>query len=371
MRPSHVEVDLDAIRSNVAAIAAAIAPAAVCAVVKADGYGHGDVPSAEMALEGGAEWLAVALVEEGIRLREAGIAVPILLLSEPTLDEIPHVLEWDLVPTVYRSKFTAALASHPDFRQPLPVHLKVDTGMHRVGADPRHALDLAVQINDEPRLELQGVWTHFSVADEDAEFTKEQIHRFDEFVADLADRDIEPPMLHAANTAGGLMFPEARYSMVRAGLGIYGLRPAPETAPGVPLAPAMRVVSAVSYIRSLPAGARPSYGRRRPMPAAGRVATVPIGYADGVYRRLSSVGGEVLIRGKRYPYAGTVTMDQIVVDVGNDPVEVGDEVVVMGRQGDVAVTAEQWAQWMDTINYEVVCNFGPRLPRHYKRGVDG
>jgi alanine racemase len=363
-------VDLDAIGSNVAAIAAAVAPAVVCAVVKADGYGHGDVPSAEVALEGGAEWLAVALVEEGIRLREAGIAVPILLLSEPTLDEIPHVIEWDLVPTVYRRSFADALASELHSQQPLPVHLKVDTGMHRVGADPGYALDLAVQINNDPRLELQGVWTHFSVADEDPELTKEQIHRFDGFVAALTERDIEPPMLHAANTAGGLMFPDARYSMVRAGLGIYGLRPAPDTAPGVPLLPAMRVVSAVSYVRSLPAGARPSYGRRRPMPAAGRVATVPIGYADGVYRRLSSVGGKVLIRGRRYPYAGTVTMDQIVVDVGSDPVEVGDEVVVMGHQGDSAVTADEWAQWMDTINYEVVCNFGPRLPRRYKRGID-
>ena len=156
--------------------------------------------------------------------------------------------------------------------------------------------------------------------------------------------------------------------MVRAGLGIYGLRPAPGVGPEVPLRPAMRVVSAVSYVRRYPAGTRPSYGRRRPLPVAGKVATVPIGYADGVSRRLSSVGGEVLIRGKRYPYAGTVTMDQVVVDVGMDPVEVGDEVVVMGVQGTQQVSAEQWAEWMETINYEVVCNFGPRLPRQYRRG---
>jgi alanine racemase len=240
--------------------------------------------------------------------------------------------------------------------------------MHRVGAPPETALDLAVMIDEDPRLELQGVWTHFAVADEDADFTKTQISRFDEFVAALADLGIEPPLLHAANTAGGLMFPEARYSMVRVGLGLYGLRPAPDTAPELALQPAMRVLSAVSLVRDLPAGARPSYGRRRAMPTAGRVATVPIGYADGVYRRLSSVGGEVLIRGKRYPYAGTVTMDQIVVDVGNDDVAVGDEVVVMGAQGLAAVTAEDWAGWMDTINYEVICNFGPRLPRHYRRG---
>lgn len=367
MRPSHVEVDLNAIRSNVAAIAAAVEPAMLCAVVKADGYGHGDVPAAEMALEGGAQWLAVALVEEGIRLREASIDVPILLLSEPTAEEASLAVKWDLVPTVYRESFTRILAATGDSDRALPVHLKVDTGMHRVGASPEDAYALAVQIDKDPRLELQGVWTHLSVADEDPDFTMEQVNRFDAFVAELAAAGIQPPMLHAANTAGGLMFPEARYSMVRAGLGIYGLRPAPDTAPNIELRPAMRVISAVSYMRQLPEGARPSYGRRRPLPKAGKVATIPIGYADGVYRRLSSVGGEVLIRGKRYPYAGTVTMDQIVVDVGDDEIAVGDEVVVMGAQGTDKISAEEWAAWMDTINYEVVCNFGPRLPRHYRR----
>lgn len=370
MRPSHVEVDLTAIRHNARAIAEAVSPAMLCAVVKADGYGHGDVPAAEMAIEGGAQWLAVALVEEGIRLRDAGIGVPVLLLSEPTKEEAALAVRWNLVPTVYRHTFAESLAAEIEDGTVLPVHLKVDTGMHRVGASPDAALELAVFVHEHPRLELQGVWTHFSVADEDPEYTKEQIRRFDDFIALLAERRIEPLMLHAANTAGGLMFDQARYSMVRAGLGIYGLRPAPDTAPDLELRPAMRVISAVSFVRELPAGARPSYGRRRPMPAAGRVATVPIGYADGVYRRLSSVGGEVLIRGKRYPYAGTVTMDQIVVDVGSDEVEVGDEVVVMGTQGLAAVTAEEWAGWMDTINYEVVCNFGPRLPRHYRRGCE-
>ncbi|MDJ0922939.1 MAG: alanine racemase [Acidimicrobiia bacterium] len=368
MRPSHVEVDLEAIRSNVATIAAAVEPAMVCAVVKADGYGHGDIPAAEMALEGGAAWLAVALVEEGIRLREAGIDAPVLLLSEPTPEEAPQVVKWRLVPTVYRHGFLDILAEIDSAGAQYPVHLKVDTGMHRVGAAPRVAAELAHRIHDDPGFELQGVWTHFAVAEEDAAYTNEQIDRFDAFVAELAASGIRPSLLHAANTAGGLLYPAARYSMVRAGIGIYGLRPAPDVAPEVRLQPAMRVVSAVSYVRDYPAGARPSYGRRRPLPDAGRVATVPIGYADGVSRRLSSVGGEVLVRGKRYPYAGTVTMDQIVVDVGADPIEVGDEVVVMGAQGNEEVSADNWAEWMDTINYEVVCNFGPRLPRHYRRG---
>ena len=294
--------------------------------------------------------------------------MPILLLSEPTVEDAPLVVELDLVPTVYRRSFIETLASQIGEGTTLPVHLKVDTGMHRVGAAPADALGLASLVVQSPQLELQGVWTHFAVAEEDPYFTKEQIRRFDDFVGTLATRGISPALLHAANTAGGLSFPEARYSMVRAGLGIYGLRPAPGVAPEVPLRPAMRVTSAVSYIREHPAGVRPSYGRRRPLPTAGRVATVPIGYADGVYRRLASVGGEVLIRGKRYSYAGTVTMDQIVIDVGNDDIAVGDEVVVMGKQGVGEVSAEDWADWMQTINYEVVCNFGPRLPRHYRRG---
>jgi len=368
LRPSHVEVDLEAIRANVAAIAEAVSPAAVCAVVKADGYGHGDVPSAQMALEGGAQWLAVALIEEGIRLREAGLQVSVLLLSEPTPADAHLTVKWNLVPTVYRNSFVDALSEAVGDGPVVPVHLKVDTGMHRVGASPETALELAQSIEQNPRLDLQGVWTHFAVAEEDDEYTRAQIARFDEVVGRLAAMGINPPLLHAANTAGGLAYPEARYSMVRAGLGIYGLRPAPDVAPEVLLRPAMRVVSAVSHTRRYKAGTRPSYGRRRPLPAEATVATVPIGYADGVSRILSSVGGEALIRGKRYPYAGTVTMDQVVIDVGDDPVEVGDEVVVMGVQGSEAVSAEQWAEWMGTINYEVVCHFGPRLPRQYRRG---
>jgi alanine racemase len=320
-----------------------------------------------MALEGGARWLAVALVEEAIRLREAGIEAPVLLLSEPTAADAPLVVKWSVVPTVYRSNFIKAL-SNAGGAKPLPVHLKVDTGMHRVGAAPDVAIELARDIEANPNLDLQGLWTHFAVAEEDAGYTGSQIDRFDAVVRELAAEGINPALLHAANTAGGLVFPEARYSMVRAGLGIYGLRPAPDTAPEVPLQPAMRVVSAVSYLRRYPMGTRPSYGRRRPLPGSGTVATIPIGYADGISRRLSSVGGEVLIRGKRYPFAGTVTMDQIMVDVGDDPVQVGDEVVVMGVQGNQEVSADQWAAWMDTINYEIVCNFGPRLPRRYRRG---
>ncbi len=369
MRPSWIEIDLDAIESNVRAIREAISPTVVCAVVKADGYGHGDVPVARAAITGGATHLAVALVSEGVRLREAGIEAPILVLSEPLSEEIETVIDWSLTPIVYRQHFVDAVAETADRlgNAPYPVHLKVDTGMHRVGASPVDAIDLARRISADERLILEGIATHLSVAEEDAEFTARQVGALTRFRDLLASEGIDVQYVHAANTAGALDHADARLDLARIGLGIYGLRPSPETGSGLDLKPAMRVVSAVSFVQRLPAGARPSYGRARALERPSTVATVPLGYADGIPRRLSSLGGEVLINGKRYPFAGTVTMDQVMIAVGDDPVAVGDEVVFIGTQGEEEVTATEWADLLSTINYEVVCQFGPRLPRRYVR----
>ena len=369
MRPSWIEVDLDAIESNVRVIRAAISPAAVCAVVKADGYGHGAVPAAHAAVAGGATWLAVALVSEGVQLREGGIDIPILVLSEPLKEELNTLVEWSLTPIAYRGDFIDAVAETAarEDATPYPVHLKVDTGMHRVGADPITAIDLARRIDADDRLVLEGVATHFPVAEADPDYTGRQVAALTQFHDLLSSEGIDVDCVHAANTAGGLEHPASRFDFVRVGLGIYGLRPAPDVGVDLALTPAMRVVSAVTFVQRLPAGARPSYGRVRPLAEPSTVATVPLGYADGIPRRLSDLGGEVLIRGKRYPYAGTVTMDQVVIDVGGDLVEVGDEVVFIGRQGDEEVTATEWAGLLSTINYEVVCQFGPRLPRRYFR----
>ena len=372
MRPSWIAVDLDAIEANAAAIARAVQPAALCAVIKADAYGHGDVPVAEAALRGGAAWLGVAIVSEGIRLREAGIEAPILILAEPEVSDIPSIISWNLTPTVYRQAFTTALAKAAEAADTVvPVHLKVDTGMHRVGADPDDAISMAQLAHDHEHLDLEAIWTHFAVAESDPEFTEQQIQRFHEFRKRVEDEGIVPEMAHAANTAGALDYPDARNDLVRVGLGLYGLRPAPHVGANVELRPAMRVLSRVSHTRRLPADSRPSYGRTRPLPAAATVATVPIGYADGIARRLATTGGEVLINGKRYPFAGTVTMDQIVIDVGDDPVAAGDEVMLLGPQGADEISAEEWAERLDTINYEIVCAFGPRLPRTYTGGSDG
>ncbi len=362
MRPSWIEVDLSAIRDNVKAVAAAVTPAEVCAAVKADGYGHGDVPVAEAALEAGATRLAVALVSEGIGLREAGIDAPIVLLSEPLIEDAAEVIRWRLTPSVYRRSFLDALLTVAPTGY--PVHVKIDTGMHRVGAAPEMALELAAAVAGGPLL-LEGVWTHFPVSEEDFDFTAQQVSALEGFLERLAAQGIRPELVHAANTAGALAHPAARRDFVRIGIGMYGLRPAPGFAPEVPLRPAMRLLSRVVHLQRLPAGARPSYGRRRPLAAESTVATVPVGYADGLTRRLAVTGGGALIRGTRYPFAGTITMDQALIDLGDDPVDLGDDVVFLGHQGGAEITADDWAERLDTVNWEVVCGFGPRLPRRY------
>jgi alanine racemase len=356
LRPTYAEIDLGAIRHNVTAFRDLLSPSELCVVVKADAYGHGDAPVAEAAMDAGASWLAVALVEEGIRLREAGVETPILVLSEPEPRSAMEVRKWGLTPTVYSLAFVEALA---DTGAAFEVQVKVDTGMHRVGTAPGLLHDLMTAIGAAPRLEVAALWTHFPVADEDSEFTRHQIGLFEETVSRY-----EVPMIHMANTAGATLFPEARRSMCRIGLGIYGLHPCAATREVIDLQPAMRIVSHVAHMQRLEAGVRPSYGRIRALPADGLVATVPIGYADGYPRRLSREAS-VLIGGQRHPLAGTVTMDQIVVDVGDADVGIGDEVVLLGRQGDGEVTADEWAELLSTVTYEVVCGIGPRVPRRY------
>lgn len=367
MRPSRVVVDLDAITANVAAFVAYVNGALVCPAVKADGYGHGDVPVGEAAIAGGAERLSVATVEEGIRLREAGIEVPILLLSEPSLGEVKSVLDWNLLPTVYNTGFIESLAAAARAAAPgstIPVHLKVDTGMHRVGVAPNGALETAEIIVRQDSLELEGIWSHLAVADSDPAFTSTQRSRFVSIVEDLAAAGIEPPIRHLANTAGMFAGPEYWFDMVRPGIGIYGLTPRPAMDDPIPLMPALRLESAVSHVQRLAAGERPSYGRRRPLTKDSTVATVPIGYADGYGRGLADA--EVLIDGQRFPLAGMVTMDQIMIDVGDADIKAGAPVVLIGRQGSEEITATELADRLGTINYEVVSRLGPRLRRVYQ-----
>jgi alanine racemase len=365
-RPVWAEIDLAAIRANVRALRAAVAPASVLAVVKADGYGHGAVPVARAALDAGATGLGVALVEEGVELRDADIEAPILVLSEPVPNAADAVVAYGLTPVVYTAHGIDALAKAvaSGEAEPLGVHLKVDTGMHRVGCAPGEAVDLALHVVERPELTLAGVCTHFAVADEPGnDYTEAQRVRFESVLHELHEHGLEPPVVHAANTAAALAAPAARYDLVRAGIGIYGIAPDPALAGRVALQPAMTVKARVTFVKEVRAGARISYGLRYQTPFSTRLATVPIGYADGVPRELSHNGGEVLVRGRRCAIAGTITMDQLMVDVGELPVEPGDEVVLLGRQGSEEITAWDWAQRVGTIAYTIVCGIGPRVPR--------
>lgn len=368
MRAARAEVDLAAVAHNVGVVRAMVAPALVCAVVKADGYGHGAIAVSEAALDAGADWLGVALVEEAAVLRKAGITAPILLLSQPRLADLAAVVRFDLQVTITSTVAVELLANAArEQGKVVPVHLKVDTGMNRIGVAPVDALALAKEIVRRPELQLEGVFTHCAVADDpDHPFTNEQLDRYDAVLAELADAGIVPSLRHAANSATAIAHPRGRYDMVRCGIAVYGIAPSPDLADAVDLHPVLSLRAEVSNVKRVRAGEGVSYGLRHRFESDTTVATVPIGYADGVPRRLGLVGGEVLIGGRRRPVVGVVTMDQLMVDCGDDHVEVGDEVVLIGRQGRASMSADDLAERLDTIPYEVVCGIGPRVPRFYR-----
>lgn len=367
-RPAFATIDLAAVRANAHTLSALADPAQLMGVVKADGYGHGAVPVARALVEAGVAWLGVALVEEGAELRDAGIETPVVLLSEPPPDAAPAVVGAALVPVVYTMAWIEALAKAVATAgsDPVPVHLKVDTGMHRVGCDPQEAVALAEAIESRDELVLEGLMTHFAVADEPANaFTERQIERFEAARGRLGAAGFRPPVIHAANSAALLVAPAARYDLVRCGIALYGVPPSAPLAGAVELRPAMSLRARVSAVRDLEAGEGVSYGHHYRLSSPVRIATVPLGYADGVPRRLGLVGAEVLVAGRRRPIAGAVTMDQLMVDCGNDPVEPGDEVVLIGGQGEEEVTVTEWAERLGTIGYEIVCGVGRRVPREY------
>lgn len=370
MPTTWLDVDLGAIAHNVRELKGLVAPAALCVVVKADAYGHGAVPVASVAVDAGAKWLAVAHVEEGVTLRKAGLAVPILVLSEPSYGALTKAAQYDLRVTLYsREGVSAAQKIAHGERHHLDVHLKVDTGMRRVGVEPSEALVRAKAIMAAPNLNLEGVWTHLAVADQtDHPFTKVQLERYSDVLRELETNGITPPLRHAANTAGALAHPQSHFDMVRAGIGTYGVSPLVESTSRFDLRPTMALRSQVSYIKRVKAGEGISYGLNYVCDRDTNVATVPVGYADGVRRSLSRAGGYVLISGRPRPLIGNVTMDQLMVDCGDDEVFAGDEVVLLGHQDSAQITLEDWARWLDTIPYEVMCGFGNRVVRRYQGG---
>lgn len=367
-RASWVEVNRAAIRHNTRTLKRMVGDSRLLAVVKANGYGHGAVTVAEAALAAGADGLCVALVQEGVELRRAGIENPILVLSEQPLDQLDELLAHGLIPTAYSIRYIDALTEAARRHDVIAheVHLKIDTGMHRVGAAPDSIVELAGRIvARSPQLSLGGVFTHLATADQpDPTFTDHQIDLFDRALADLQRAGIDPGWVHIANSAGAIAHPRARRDMVRVGIALYGIAPdVSMTDLCADLQPAMALRSRVSFMKRVAAGEGVSYGLRYRFTRPANVATIPIGYADGVPRQLGLVGGEVLIRGVRRPIVGVVTMDQLMVDCGDDDVAVGDEVVLIGAQGNDQITANEWGGLLGTIGYEVACGLSARLPR--------
>lgn len=398
MRPTSAQIDLSAIAHNVGLLAELAGEAQLCVVVKADGYGHGALPAARTAVSAGASWLAVALVEEGAELREGGIEVPILLLSEPRPKEMMEVVAHRLRPTVYSPEgiaaATAAAAAQSTSSEPLKVHLKIDTGMHRVGVPPDEALRLVKTLQEKPGISLEGIWTHCATADNlTSNFADIQLDRFEQVLARVGDDGSCPPVRHAANSSALFTRARSAYDLVRVGIAAYGISPLSENDPLVhpsqqissqqesssprvlsemsrfvisELRPAMRLSSEVSFVKEVAAGEGISYGQLHKFESDTKVATVPIGYADAVRRDFGFKGGEVLIGGRRCPVVGAVTMDQLMVDISPDSqTQAGDEVVLIGNQGRETITAAEIAERADTIPYEVICDVGKRVRREY------
>ena len=338
---------------------ALVQPTPLCAVVKANGYGHGAAEVARTVLSAGATWLAVATVEEGVELRQAGIDAPILVLSEQNAS-LQEAVDFGLTPTVYTLDGVAALDAIAKDGEPLKVHVGLDTGMRRVGVEPDELATVLEAVQSSNTLDVEAVWTHCPVADEpDNPFTDGQLSRFDAAVAAS-----ELPT-HVANSAVAFTRPDRNAFMVRCGISLYGIDPDPALAGQVELRPALTLRSQVTFAKRIEAGEAVGYGHRWTATEPTGIATVPIGYADGVRRDLGLRGGGVLIGGKRHRIVGVVAMDQLMVDVGDHEVAVGDEVILIGSQGDEQITAWDVATTLDTIAYEVICAIGERVPRHY------
>ncbi len=373
LRPTRAEINLDNIGHNVSEFRRLLGPGVqIMAVVKADGYGHGSVEVARTALQAGASCLAVALVEEALELRRAGIEAPVLLLGYTDPVAVPLLLRHSLTPALFDLE-TARLFSSRCAAEGriLPVHLKIDTGMGRIGVRPAEAAGFIAAVSRLPGLKLEGIFTHLSSADGDDDnakaYTAGQLQLFDGVIAAAREQGVLPSLCHAANSAAAVLFPQSRYNLVRIGISLYGCYPAlwMQNHAAVKLLPAMSLKSKIVFLKGVPPQTPLSYGRTYCTAGKSAIATVPIGYADGYHRRLSN-RGEVLVCGRRAPVVGRICMDQMMIDVSHiDGAAEGDEVVLYGNQGSESITVEEVAQLLGTINYELLCNVGKRVPRSY------
>ncbi|MFQ5577802.1 MAG: alanine racemase [Anaerolineae bacterium] len=363
-RPTWVEIDRAALAQNVRTLAKLAHPAGLMAVVKANAYGHGAVAVAQTALAHGASWLGVATLSEALTLRRAGITAPILVLGYLPGWQAEQAIAHNIRATIFNravlQDFSRA-AQH--LNQTARLHLKIDTGMGRLGLLPPDVLPF-VQAAGLPGVELEGIFTHFGRADEaDLQPARAQLRRFQTVLNDLSAHNLCPPVIHAANTAAALTLPEARFTLVRAGIGLYGLAPSPDAPLPPEMRPALHFKTTIAQVKTLPPDSPIGYGATYRTRGHETIAIIPVGYADG-FRRAPANWGSVLVRGRRAPLVGRVSMDQSAINVSYIPgVRQGDEVVLIGQQGKRRISVEEVAARLGTINYEVVSQILARVPR--------
>lgn len=368
IRPVWVEIDLEAIKANIRKIKGLIgSEAQVLAVIKAEAYGHGAVKVAQVAMEEGISWFAVATPEEGIALRQAGINANILVLGPLLPNQVAAFCKYQLIGTITLLESARALSLEACRQNvEMRIHIKIDTGMGRIGFCPGEAVEQIKKVSTLPNLKIDGIYSHFATADHsDLTYARKQLKVFNTLLLGLKEQCVKIPHIHLANSAGIINLPDSYFHLVRAGIILYGLYPSDEVNKSrLPLKPAFALKTKIVQVKRVPAGTGISYGQLYHTPKETMIATLPIGYADGLNRLLSGKA-RVLIGGKFYPIVGMICMDQCMVDVGDAPVQVGDEVVLIGKQGDKEITVDEIASLLGTINYEVVCMISHRVPRVY------
>ncbi len=367
-RPTYAEIDLNKVRKNVAEIKKTLSESVkLMAIVKANAYGHGSVEIAKAAETAGADYFGVASLGEALELRSSSVNSPILILSETNHAHIERVLDANITQTVYTPELAQLLSDIAVHRKTkAKVHIKIDTGMSRIGVLPDKAVELTEKIFSLPGIELEGIFTHFAKADDlKSGFTAEQFEKFNKIVSALASSGIKPPLVHAANSAAMINFPQTRLNMVRIGICLYGLPPFDNPGNMPKIEPVLSFKTKVLYIKEVPEHTSISYGASYYTGRKTKIATLPVGYADGLSRSLSNKGS-VIIKGKKYPIVGNVTMDMTMIEVGSDKINVGDEAVLIGSDGNETITAGDIARLDGTITYEVVCGIGKRVPRLYR-----
>ncbi len=368
MNLTWVEVNLDAISHNINQIKCLVEKkgSKLLAVVKDNAYGHGAIEVAKLAGKIPVYEIGVATVDEAIELRQAGINLPILVLGTTLPEYAEDIIKNNVTQTVCDLNICKKLSeTAKKLHKRAKVHVKVDTGMGRIGIHYEDTLDLIKSINQFPELEIEGIFTHFAVADTEESYTNLQIERFQSIISNIEKNNICIPIKHSANSSAVLNFPSSYFDMVRPGIAIYGIYPCHNPKIKIDLKPALSLKTRVVYLKEVPEGESLSYGRTYFTRKNTKVATIAIGYGHGLNRKLSNIG-EVIIRGKKAPIIGTICMDQSLCDVSHiADISVGDEVVVIGKQGDEEITADDLANKIGTIPYEILCNINERIPRLY------